>query len=64
MLPPGQDGINVDMMLVDVLFDVWVLLFEVCTCLEYGMVPSVWKQILVVRVPKKQSRGVCDVNNF
>ena len=36
---PGKDGVTVDMMSADVLFDVWCALFEVCW--EYGMVPSV-----------------------
>ena len=37
-------------------------LIEVCW--EYGMVPSVWKESLVVPVPKKQSRGTCDANKY
>jgi hypothetical protein len=42
---PGQDGVVVDMMMVDVLFDVWVSLFEYGSLVwEYGMVPSTWKQ--------------------
>ena len=39
-MAPGKDGVTVDMMSAEVLFDVW------CACLrcanqEYGMVPSV-----------------------
>lgn len=33
---PGQDWVVMDMLVVDVLFDVWVSLFEVCW--EYGLV--------------------------
>ena len=36
--------------------------FQVCW--EYGLVPSAWKESLVVPVPKKQAKGACDVNNF
>ena len=60
--PPGKDGVTVDMMSADVLFDAWCALFEVCW--EYGMVPSVWRESLVVPVPKKQSRGTCVTDNF
>ena len=28
------------------------------------MVPSMWNESLVVPVPKKQVRGVCEANNF
>ena len=59
---PGKDGVTVDMMSADVLFDIWCALFEVCW--EYGMVPSVWRESLVVPVPKKQSRGTCVTDNF
>ena len=48
---PGKDGVTVDMMSAEVLFDVWCALFEVCW--EYGMVPSVWRESLVVPVLKK-----------
>ena len=59
---PGKDGVTVDMMSAEVLFDVWCALFEVCW--EYGLVPSVWKESLVVPVPKKQSRGTCATNTY
>ena len=59
---PGKDGVTVDMMSADVLFDVWCALFEVCW--EYGMVPSVWRESQMVPVPKKQSRGTCVADNF
>ena len=50
-----KDGVTVDMMSADVLFEV---------CLEYGMVPSMWMESLEVPVPKKQSRGTCITDNF
>ena len=59
---PGKDGVTVDMMSAEVLFDAWCALFEVCW--EYGMVPSVWRESLVLPVPKKQSRGTCVTDNF
>ena len=59
---PGQDGIAVEMMKADYLLGVWLVLFQVCW--EYSLVPSAWKESLVVPVPKKQAKGVCDVNNF
>ena len=59
---PGLDGVVMDMMLTERLFEVWVALFEFCW--EYGRVPSLWRESVVVPVPKKQVRGVCDVNTF
>ena len=53
---PGKDGVTVDMMSAEMLFEVWFVLFELCW--EFGMVPSVWRMSLVVPVPKKQSRGI------
>ena len=32
---PGKDGVTVDMMSADVLFDVWCALFEVCGSMGY-----------------------------
>ena len=34
----GQDGVDVEMMLADCLFEVWLALFQVCW--DYGPVPS------------------------
>ena len=48
---PGKVGVTAYMMSADVLFDVWCAFFEVCC--GYGMVPSVWRESLVVPVPKK-----------
>ena len=50
-MAPGKDGVTVDMMSAEVLFDVW------CACLrcanqEYRMVRSVWRESPVVPVPK------------
>ena len=59
---PGSDGVEMDMLLTERLFDVWVALFDVCW--EHGIVPSLWRESIVVPVPKKQTRGVCDVNTF
>ena len=58
----GKDEVTVNMMSAEVLFDVWFALFEVCW--EYGVVPSVWRESLVVPIPKKQSRGACDTNTY
>ena len=52
---PGKDGVTVDMMSADMLFGVWCALFEVCW--EYGMVPSVWRESLVIPILKKQSHS-------
>ena len=53
---PGQDDIGVEMMMADCLLDVWVTLFQVCW--EYSIVPSIWKESVVVPVPKKQAKGL------
>ena len=37
-------------------------LFEACC--EHGIVPSLWRESIVAPVPKKQTRGVCDVHTF
>ena len=59
---PGLDGVVMDMMLTERLFEVWVALFEVCW--EHGMVPSSWRESVVVPVPKGKAKGVCNVNAF
>ena len=59
---PGQDGIAEEMMKADCLLEVWLVLFQVYW--KYGLVPSAWKESLVVPVLKKQAKGACDVNNF
>ena len=50
------------MLLTERLSGVWVTLFEVCW--EHGIVPSLWRESIVVPVLKKQTRGVCDVHTF
>ena len=59
---PGLDGVVMDMMLTERLFEVWVALFEVCW--EHGMVSSSWKESVVVPVPKGKAKGVRNVNTF
>ena len=59
---PGQDEVGAEMMMADCLADVWLNLFQICW--EFSIVPSVWKEGIVVPVPKKQVRGVCEVDNF
>ena len=31
---------------------------------KVDIVPSIWKESVVVAVPKKQARGACEVDNF
>ena len=57
-----QDDIGAEMMMADCLLDVWVTLFQVCW--EYSIVPSIWKESVVVPVPKKQAKGLYNVDNF
>ena len=59
---PRIDGVAMDMMLTERLFEVWVALFTVCW--ELGMVPSLCRETVIVPVPKGKAKGVCDVNTF
>ena len=59
---PGMDDVVMDMILTERLFEVWVALFEFCW--EHGRVPTLWRESVIVPVPKKQGRGVYDVNTF
>ena len=59
---PGQDEVGAEMMMADCLADVWLNLLQVCW--EFSIVLSVWKESMVILVPKKQARGVCEVDNF
>ena len=59
---PGLDGVVMEMMLTERLLEVWVALFRVCW--ERERVPTMWRESIVVPVPKKQVRGACDVNTF
>ena len=56
---PGMDGVVMDMMGSERLFEVWVALFGVCW--QYGRVPFLWRESIIIPVPKKQGWGVCDV---
>ena len=58
---PGQDQVGAEMMMADCMADVWLNLFQVCW--EFSIVLSVWKESIVVPVPK-QARGVYEVNHF
>ena len=59
---PRQDEVGAEIMMADCMADLWLNLFQVCW--EFRIVPSVWKESIVVPVPKKQARGVCEVDNF
>ena len=59
---PGNDEVGAKMMMAHCLADVWLSLFQVCR--EFSIVPSVWKESIVNPVPKKQVRGVYEVDNF
>ena len=48
--------------MADALFEVWMSLFRICW--EAGLVPLLWKESLVVPVPKKTDKGICEPNNF
>ena len=48
--------IYIYMMLTERLLEVWVALFRVCW--ERERVPTMWRESVVVPVPKKQVRGV------
>ena len=50
------------MVLAEMLFDVWVTQFEVYW--EDSIVPSSWREILIVPVPKKETRCACDTNTY
>ena len=53
---PGIDGVAMDMKLTERLFEVWVALFTICW--EVGMVPSLWRESVMVPVPKGKAKGV------
>ena len=44
-----------------ILVDCWYELFKLCW---EGMVPSIWKQSVVIPVPKKRSKGPCVTDDF
>ena len=47
---------------MEVLSVVWMNLFNVC--LNFGVVPSLWKHSVIMPVPKGRVKGVCDTNDF
>ena len=51
---PGKDGLTAEMTSKEVLLQVWYELWK------EGMMPSIWKQSVVIPVPKKRSRGPCN----
>ena len=57
----GKDGITAEKMNREVLVELWWELFS--WCWSSGMVPSVWRSV-VVPVPKKRTKGVCRKEDF
>ena len=45
-----------------ILVDFWHEWFKLCW--KEGMVPSIWKQSVVIPVPKKRSKGPCVTDDF
>ena len=59
---PGKDGLTAEMINNIILVDFWHELFKLCW--KEGMVPSIWKQSVVIPVPKKRSKGPCVTDDF
>ena len=59
---PGRDGLTAEMVNREVLVDLWWKLANLCW--RNGLVPSVWRQGMVVPVLKKKGKGVCEVDSF
>ena len=59
---PGKDGLTAGMINNVILVDFWYELFKLCW--KEGMVPSIWKQSVVIPVPKKTSKGPCVTDDF
>ena len=59
---PGRDGLTAEMISKEVLLPVWYELFKLCW--KEGMIPSMWKQSVVIPVPKKRSRGTCNTDDY
>ena len=59
---PGRDGLSAEMMCCDVLVDFWWSLFN--WCWRNGMTPSEWRKNVIVPIPKKRRRGICEVDEF
>jgi hypothetical protein len=58
----GKDGVSAEMMLAQMLKDVWLALFRCCW--EGGVTPTMWRTSLLVPVPKKRCVGVCTPDMF
>ena len=59
---PGKDGLTAEMINNVILVDFWYELFKLCW--KEGMVLSIWKQSVVIPVPKKRSKGPCVTDDF
>ena len=59
---PGKGGLTVEMISKEVLLQVWYELFKLCW--KEGMIPSIWKQSVVIPVPKMKSRGPCNTDDI
>ncbi len=59
---PEKDGLTAEMMNKVILVDFWCELFKLCW--KEGMVPSIWKQSVVIPVPKKRSKAPCFIDDF
>ena len=58
----GKDGVSAEMMLAQVLKDMWLTLFRCCW--EGGVTPTMWRPSPVVPVSKKRCVGVCTPDMF
>ena len=56
---PGNDGLMMNNVR---LVDFWYELFKLCW--KEQMVPSIWKQSVVIPVPMKRSQGPCVADDF
>ena len=56
---PGNDGLMMNNVR---LVDFWYELFKLCW--KEQMVPSIWKQSVVIPVPKMSSKGPCVTDDF
>ena len=59
---PGNDVLTAEMVDKDILVGFWYELFKLCW--KEGMMPSIWKQTVVIQVPNKRSRGPCVTDDF
>lgn len=59
---PGRDGLTAEMVGREVLVDSWWKLANLRW--RHDMLPSMRRKGVVMSVPKKKGRGVCEVDNF